>query len=118
MPRTAIPVTEVGHGGAARPAATPGDATNEMYIDNSKGGKILVEITNADGAAGHDTTFVTPGDVEGQAIADAVVTTPASGVQLWSGEEELFNQKASPDKGHIFVNVTSTQLSYRAYRVR
>lgn len=118
MARTAIPVTEVDHTGEARPAATPGDAVNEMFIDNSKGGSVLVEITNADAGAAHDTTFVTPGDVEGQAIADSVVSTPASGVMVWHGDEALFNQRSGADRGHIFVNVTSAQLSYRAYRVR
>lgn len=118
MARAAIPVEEVGHNGLADPGYTVGDAVNEMYIDNSSGGKILVVISNQDGAAPHDTTFVTPGDVEGQAIADSVVTTPANGLMYWSGDEELFNQRSGADRGHIFVNVTSAQLRYKAFRIR
>lgn len=117
MPRTAIPVTEVTNDGVADPAFTVGDATNEMTIDVDEG-QVVVVINNQDGAAAHDTTFVTPGTVEGAAIADKTVSTPANGTMVWHGSAELFTQRSGADRGKVQVNVTSAQLRYKAYRLR
>src|SRR5690349_4664641 len=92
MARTVLPVTQAVRGGVASPTEQAGDPTNGHVVTNS--GRTILTVRNAD-TSSHQVTFETPGTVDGQAIADRVVTVAAS---------------SSQDFGDLPTSVYGTQL--------
>lgn len=115
MPRTEIPVTESSRGGVAPPAATNADMTNGMFIA-ANNGRIWLQIVSSDGAT-QTVGFAIPGDVDGVAIDDKVVSIPAGttkdGVGPWL--TGTYNQE--DDELHINPSVGGATLKFRAYRL-
>jgi hypothetical protein len=76
MPRTVVPVTALARTGVAAPTEQNGDITNGHVVANS--GRTEIVVRNADAAGAHSVTFVTPGTVDGLAVADRTVSIPIS----------------------------------------
>jgi hypothetical protein len=99
--RTVLPVVHATRGGVTSPAEQNGDATNGHVVTNS--GRTIVTVRNADTSA-HSVTFVTPGTVDSQAIADRTVSVPASTSMDFGG------LPTSIYGSQLQINVDSTQL--------
>lgn len=101
MARTVLPVTKAVRGGVASPTEQAGDSTNGHVVTNS--GRTIVTIRNAD-TSSHTATLVTPGTVDGQAIADRVITIGASSSQdIGALPTSIYGSK-------LQINVDSSQL--------
>lgn len=82
MARTRIDPVALSRAGVADPTEVPGDAVNGNVIANT--GQTVIKVHNADASNPHTITFVTPGQVDGQAVADRTVSIAASGIR-WFG---------------------------------
>lgn len=82
MPRVSIPVTTLSDAGVADPAPQDGDTVNGHSLTNT--GKTVLRVTNADATNPHDLTLGTPVTVGGKAVADSVVSIPASATRSFS----------------------------------
>lgn len=76
MARTAITATRPTEAGVAPPVEVAGDTVNGNYVTND--GRTIVTVRNADAGGAHSVTFVTSVTVGGKAVADQVVSIPAS----------------------------------------
>lgn len=110
MPRTNITVVEITRDGVA-PTEVAGDATNGNQFDH--GARTFMRVRNADGAAAHIVTIITPGTVDGLAIADRVVSVPASATRYIG---PFTNDYRQPD-GKVYVDVDSAQLNLAVFRL-
>lgn len=105
MARTVLPVTRPARGGVASPTEQAGDPTNGHIVANS--GKTLITIRNAD-TSDHQATIVTPGTVDGQAIADRQVTiTAGASVDFGGFQPSIYGSQLS-------IDVDSAQLKLAA----
>lgn len=114
MARAALTVTKITRAGVAPPAQQNSDATNDHYIPGNDG-TIFLEVTNVN-AGEQDVTIITPGTVDGNAIADLVVPVPGSSAVRLIGPfpPAIYNQA----DGSVYVDPEiSTDLKFRAYRV-
>ena len=113
MARIAVPVTQVKVAGVTPPAQTAGNASENHQIEGNDG-RIYVEVENVDAAATHTITFLTPGSAGGAEIEDpAIVVGKSAKVLAGPFAPQVFNQS----NGQLFVNVNSSELKLRAYRV-
>ncbi len=76
MARSLVPTVKLTEAGVADATEANGDTTNQHYVVNT--GKTNVQVRNADAGGAHSVTFVTPVTVGGKAVADQVVSIPAS----------------------------------------
>lgn len=116
MARGQITPTVIDRSGTvAAPAQTVGDNVNGHSI-LANDGRVLVEIQNADGASTHNVTFDIPGTFDGVAPANAglKLNIPISSTRyIGPFPTAVYNQS----DGSIAVDVDSTQLKIRAYRI-
>ncbi len=75
MARTVLTVQDVVRTGLA-PSYAAGDSANGHSFDN-EGHNVFLQVKNAD-ASPINVTIITPGTVDGHAIADLVVSIPAT----------------------------------------
>lgn len=76
MARTPLTPTRPSRAGVTAQAEVDGDPVNGHVVTNT--GRTVVTVRNADAANPHSVTFVIPGTVDGQAVADRVVAIPAA----------------------------------------
>ena len=113
MPRTALTVTDFTRAGVAEPSEQNGDFTNGNYIA-SNDGRIGLIVRNAN-AGTQSITVLTPGTVDGLAIADLTISIPA-GATRYIGPfgTGTFNQT----DGSIYIDVSvATDLKFRPIRI-
>lgn len=110
MPRTALTVTAITRTGVTQPAQQAGDVANGNSIAGNDG-RIFLEIKNDD-ASTQTVTFLTPGTVDGLAIADLVISFAAGDMKLVGPlAPGTFNQS----DGLVYVDVTDADLKFRVY---
>lgn len=107
MARTRITPTELSRAGIAPATEVDGDATNGNIVSNT--GQTMIEVRNADAVNPHTVTFVTPGTVDGQAVADRQVSIPASTTRRFGRFQPSFYGSA------LAIDVDSTELKLTAY---
>jgi hypothetical protein len=112
MARGELPVTSVVKAGVAPAAETNGDTVNGHQFVNQSGHSFVL-VRNADGAAAHNATFITPGTVEGQAIGDLVVNVPASSSKYVGPFSTAFENAGN----EVQIDVDSTQLKLSVYNL-
>jgi hypothetical protein len=83
MARTRIASVDLSRAGVADPTDVATDAANGNFITNT--GKTALRVVNTDATNPHTITFVTPGTVDGQAVADRDEVIPA-GTTQWFGK--------------------------------
>lgn len=105
MARTVLQAVHPSRDGVASPTPATGDTTNGHVVSNT--GRTIVTVKNT-GASAHSVTFVIPGTVDGQAVADRVVSIAA-------GASREFGQ-FSPEiyGGQMAIDVDSTELQLSA----
>ncbi|MFF4548604.1 hypothetical protein ACFY1J_30960 [Streptomyces sp. NPDC001406] len=81
MPRTQIPVTQLSDAGVADPVETTADTVNGNQVANT--GKTVIRVRNAHATLAQNVTFVTPITVGGKAVADTVVSIPATATRTF-----------------------------------
>ncbi|KWT61852.1 hypothetical protein ADL21_11240 [Streptomyces albus subsp. albus] len=81
MPRTSIPVTKLSDAGVADPAEQNGDPVNQHALANT--GKTVLRVRNAHATLARTLTLVTPVTVGGKAVADTVVSVPATSTRTF-----------------------------------
>lgn len=108
MARTAITVTTVSRTGIADPTEETADVANGMSLENNVGVAIL-HVRNS-GAVSRTITFVTPGTVDGLAVADLVITVDA-GAGKWVGP---FDSSVYNTSGNVLVDPSHTDLKLYA----
>lgn len=118
MPRVEIPVqvlsragVEIGSGGAE----VTGDTTNQHFFNNS-GSEFLV-VRNSGGAE-YDVTIITGATVDGQAVADRVVSVPAGDhVLIGPFPETVYDQPSGTEAGKCQVDVENVALMLQCIRM-
>ena len=116
MPRVDITVQALDPTGVFT-AEQSGDSANNHVMANN--GEVVIVARNADGAAPHTVTLVTPGTVGGLAITDQAVSVPASSTRFIGPlDPDVYDQPSGADTGKVYVNVDSSQLKLSAYRLR
>lgn len=108
MPRTNLPLTQITRDGVAPGAEVNADTANNHQGVND--GRVFLLVRNA-GAGAQNVTLLTPGTVEGLAIADVVVSVPA-GASRYIGP---FPPATFGDP--LQVDVASADLRLTAYRI-
>jgi zona occludens toxin (predicted ATPase) len=109
MPRVNLPHTQITRVGVAPGAEVNGDATNDHVTVND--GRVYLLVRNADGSNAHAVTIVTPGTVDGQAIADRIVSVPAN-ASRYIGPFPVDTYGRS-----LQVDVDSSELKLTAYHL-
>jgi hypothetical protein len=113
MARVEVPVTQVTLQGVEDPASVAGNVAEGHFVANNDGHVFLV-AENADAAATHKVTVITPGQSGGMGIEDDAVTVPKSGkLKIGPFPPQTFNQS----NGQVYVGVDSAELKLRAFRV-
>ncbi|MFG1997885.1 hypothetical protein ACGFNU_01905 [Spirillospora sp. NPDC048911] len=107
MPRVSLPVTKLTRDGVPPAAEQSGDPANGHACVNS--GETIIEVRNAHASALQSVTFVTPGTVDGLAIADRKVDVPA-------GQARRFGGFPPAVYGSVLnIDVTTADLKLTAY---
>lgn len=83
MARTVLTPVQATRAGVASPTEANGDPANGHVVRNT--GRTIITVRNADASNPHSVTFVLPGTVYGQAVADQVVSIPASSSRDFGG---------------------------------
>lgn len=110
MPRTNITVVEITRAGVAA-TEVAGDTVNGNQFDH--GARTFLRARNADGAAPHTATIQTPGTVDTLAIADRVVSVPASATRYIGPFTTDYRQS----DGKVYVDVDDAQLNLAVFRL-
>lgn len=112
MPRTDLPLTDLSRAGVAPGAEVNGDVTNNHEFSNN--GRVFLLVRNSDASVARTVTIVTPGTVDGQAVADIAISVPAT-VSRYIGPfpEGIYNVAG----GVVQVNVDHANLRLTAYRL-
>lgn len=113
MARTQLTINAITASGLTDPSPTAGDAVNGNYIAGNDG-RIMLRVTNTDGGAPHDITFITPGSVGGLAVADRVVSVAAS-TTLFIGPLAPGVYNNSSDQ--VDIDVADAQLDITVFRL-
>lgn len=112
MARVNVPVTVISRSGVAPPAQTNADSANGHYISLNDG-TVWIEIVSSDAGA-QTVAFKLPGLVDGQALADKVVSV-AAGATAIAGPFPISSYNQSD--GSLWFNPSvSTTLKFRAYK--
>ncbi len=111
MPRQDIPLTEITRSGTAPATEVTPVAADDLKFTND--GKVFILVRNS-GAGSNTATFVTPGSVDDQAVADRDVAVPAS-ASRYAGPfpTAQYNQ----GDGTVYVDVANTELRFSAYHL-
>lgn len=113
MARVNIPVTRVAVGGTAPPAQVEADAAEDHTIDPGADA-IILECENVGTVEAQTVTVRTPGTSGGMDVEELAVEVPKEAVRLIRLEaNSTFRQK----DGKVYVDVSSADLRFRAYRV-
>src|SRR5260221_8614865 len=113
--KTELTVTPVTLAGAFL-AEVAADVSNGNMFANAGG--VFVLARNADGAATHTVTLVTPGKIDGLDIADPAVVVPISGTLLIGPfPTNLFNNLSGADAGKVYISADSAQIKLTVYRL-
>lgn len=107
MPRVSITVTQLSDAGVADPTPDDGDTVNGHSLANT--GKTILRVTNNDGVNPHDLTLLTPVTVGGKAVADTVVSIPASATRTFGGLSTSLYGTSVP------IDVASAELKLTAF---
>lgn len=107
MARSILSITRPTRDGVPSPTEVDGDPVNGHVVPVNLG-RTIITIRNADTAAAHQVTFILPGTVDGQQIADRVVSIPASSSRDFAGFP------ADAYGAHMGVDVDSTELKLSA----
>lgn len=102
MPRVAITPETTTRDGLA-PSYAAADAVNGHQFDNASQG-VIVHVINAGGSP-TDVTFLTPGTVDGLAVADRTVTV-AAGTDLFIGPFRNSQYGAGAAKTTVEFDIT------------
>jgi hypothetical protein len=113
MARTNIPVTQITVAGVA-PAAQVADPTNDHKIEGNDG-RVLLELQNTSASESLTATIQTPRTVAGGvAVSEDEVTVPKESTRFAGPfPPQTFNQS----NGQVYVDLTSTSLKLRAFRL-
>ncbi len=109
MARTNITVVEITRDGVAA-TEVAGDVTNGNQFDH--GARTFLRARNAD-VAQQTVTIITPGTVDGLAIADRVVTIPA-GATRYIGP---FTNDYRQSDGKVYVDVSDADVFLAVFRL-
>lgn len=97
MARTAITPTRPTPSGVTAVAEVAGDTVNGNSVTNV-GGRTVVIVRNADASNPHSVTFVTSATLGGYAVADQVVSIPASSTREFGNfDSRLFGSTLGID---------------------
>lgn len=106
MPRIALVSTRPARAGVTRVAEVDGNTVDGHVVRNT--GRTVVTVRNADAGGAHTVTFVIPGTVDGQAVADRTVSIPASSSRDFGGFDPAIYAS------QMAIDVDSTQLKLQA----
>lgn len=119
MARTNVPVGSIiragllSAGGAV--SEVTGDTVNDHVMVNT--GVEFLQVRNSGGAE-YDVTLITPGTVDGQAVADRVVAIPAGETHLIGPfPEAVYDQLSGVDKGNLAFTVENAALMLMAFKL-
>jgi hypothetical protein len=90
-------------GGGLDPTWTAASSDGHKFSNTRK---TVVAVRNAATTTG-SVTFLTPGTVDGQAIADQTVTVPASDTLFWHGAQSVYNRQSGGDLDLVYLNIES-----------
>ncbi len=111
MPRQDVPLTQI-----TRSGVTPATEVTPVAVDDLKfinDGHVFVLVRNT-GAGANTATFVTPGSVDEQAVADRDVSVPAAASRyVGPFPASQYNQ----GDGTVYVDVANTELRFSAYHL-
>ncbi|MFC6885289.1 MULTISPECIES: hypothetical protein [Actinomadura] len=106
MARIPLAATRPARGGVTAVAEVDGNTVDGHVVTNT--GRTVITVRNADASNPHSVTFVLPQTIDGQAVADRVVSIPASATRTFGGfVTEWYSQRLS-------IDVDSTQLKLQA----
>jgi hypothetical protein len=106
MARTPLTVVQASRDGVDSPTPADGDTTNGHVVRNT--GRTMITVANADAGSPHTVTFVIPGTVDGQAVADRTVSIPPSASQ------EFGQFPTDVYGGQMAIDVDSSELKLSA----
>lgn len=109
MPRVNIPVTSIGKAGVTKPTEITGDATNG-HIVVGLNTSLILEVHNVHATLPQTITLITPGTVDGNAIADPIRTIPAASVK------QVSDLDPSVYGDNLEFTVSTTDIKLSAYR--
>lgn len=110
MARTNIPHTEFSRAGVSPATPAPGDTVNQHVLTND--GRVILYVENADAVNEETVTVISAATHDGLAVADLVVTLPAS-------ESRFIGPFSEATFGRdISVDVSSVDVSLAAYHMR
>jgi hypothetical protein len=107
MPRANLTVTKLNRDGVTDVTPTTGDATNGHAMANT--GITVLRVQNAHATLAKTVTFVTPGSVDGQAVADRTESIPALTTQFFGDFQPSIYGSS------LGINVESTDIKLTAY---
>lgn len=114
MPRVELPVTQATRDGIT-PAETAADTANDHKWNNT--GRELIVVRN-DGADSASVTFVIPGSVDAQALADRTIAIPAGATRVFGPfPTSTYNQNESGESSMAYIDVSDTDLMFTIYRL-
>lgn len=104
MARTAVTVQSIVATGVG-PTYTAAIADGHKFTND---GRVFIHVKNGSGGP-IDTTIVTPRVVSGLAVADQVVTIPATGERMIGPfDPGNYNQPSGADQGMVYVDYATT----------
>lgn len=105
MPRDVLTATKLSSAGVAPPAEVDGDPVDNHQFQNS--GKTFLVVRN-NGASAHTVTLVTPGAIEGLALADRQISVPAGETRyIGPFSPGTYN---NPNSSTVFLDADSADL--------
>lgn len=114
MPRTALTVQSTSRDGLTA-TYSAGDATNDHEFDNS-GQNVVLHVKNG-GGSGITVTIVTPGTVDGLAIADKAVSVGA-GVEMFIGPFNNSQYGSGTNSRSVYFDLdTDTSVTLAALKL-
>lgn len=112
MPRTTIPQQQLSRAGTVVSGTgvseTVADPANDHQVAND--GKVIIIVRNTDAGA-QTVTFVTPGTVDTQAVADRTDSIPA-------GVQRMYGPFPPSDYGDVLqIDCTNANLRFMAFHL-
>lgn len=111
MPRVSLPISQINRSALTQQAQTNGDAVNNHQFDFNDG-QVFLEVQASAGTV--NITIVTPGTVDGLAVADLTlaVTNPAVKF-IGPFPPAVYNQGDNT----VQINTDSANARFRAYKL-
>ncbi len=111
MPRQEVPLTQITRAGIVPASEVTPVAVDDLKFTND--GQVFVLVRNS-GAGVNTATFVTPGSVDDQAIADRDVSVPATASRyVGPFPATQYNQ----GDGTVYIDVANAELRFSAYHL-